>query len=1141
MRPIELTIAGLNSFEEEQRVNFSELISQGLFGIFGPTGSGKSSILDALILALYDKIPRYESGSNRNFINLNSDVMTVSFKFSLDKDTDRYYCVERSYKKWKDTYKPVLVRLYYFNGVTEILAEKANEINKKIVELIGLNYDDFVRAIIIPQGKFSEFLHLANTERRTMLERIFRLEDYGDRLLRTVRAELAKTRAQYEKTNAALAQYGDISAEGLTLAEKEIKTLEAENTELKAKKEETEKAYALVSDAWEAELERRDYARERAVLLEQSEKIALTKTALKQAEAAEGLRPIIKQREAFREKLGVWEKELEDVKKDFTRAVSENELAKETYDKAVELRENTLPGLLKKEEKLTQALKLEEELKSVKNEHAALQSSYKKKREQSAALETKNKELAESILTVESDAEKLRKKKTELFVSLEEMREVESLAAIEEKLNEREKEINSLKIKIDEQCKNEKEAEKTFALAKESLESAERDIKQIQNEILAGLYYYRKHLALKLSQEKASEEESRAEFLNKTKQAEELAAAIELLERKNLAAVLARTLAENEPCPVCGSTDHPMIAKAAAEEFLNEQRSELSQLQKSIETLNNTLQEKRQNIVLTERDMQNADTRIESLVAEFACSEEDENRFNGRDFSFEQPKFLKENGLLLSVQSFETEQTNKRNALIALREKSRKAALSKATVTETLEALKTRREEQEARLDVFKKEKSELNAQIAQTAITRPEGGFLSVLKLLRQKEEKRRRAEREEEKLSDRLRTLNKEKESGQAELQTLREVLAQIETSGKEKAIQLSAAKDRMTNLCESGKPLPELEICKSRITEINTAESAAKKKAEASEISVNTIALKKRDLEKSLADTSSLEKENRNEIESFMRRTNISSEKELAAYLSTDKEHLRAKIKDYDTKLSAAENNLKRLEEKLLPYAEVEIENELRLRKQSAESFAAKSEENGQTLAVKRKSFEDMKKNLKTALELKTERDKTKKNMDGLKELSDLFAGKAFVEFVAKKQLAYITAETSKRLRMISGGRYSLELLEADFVIKDNLNGGLLRSPRTLSGGETFVVSLCLALALSSRIQMKNSAALDLFFLDEGFGSLDPLTLETVLDSLEKLRKENLTVGLITHVEELKNRIENRLTVIPAEQGVHGTMVV
>ena len=95
-------------------------------------------------------------------------------------------------------------------------------------------------------------------------------------------------------------------------------------------------------------------------------------------------------------------------------------------------------------------------------------------------------------------------------------------------------------------------------------------------------------------------------------------------------------------------------------------------------------------------------------------------------------------------------------------------------------------------------------------------------------------------------------------------------------------------------------------------------------------------------------------------------------------------------------------------------------------------------------------------------------------------------------------------------------------------------------TLSGGETFVTSLSLALSLSAHIQLRGQHPLEFFFLDEGFGTLDPELLDVVMSSLERLRLERMAIGLISHVPELRERVPRRLVVEPAEPGGRGTRV-
>ena len=162
------------------------------------------------------------------------------------------------------------------------------------------------------------------------------------------------------------------------------------------------------------------------------------------------------------------------------------------------------------------------------------------------------------------------------------------------------------------------------------------------------------------------------------------------------------------------------------------------------------------------------------------------------------------------------------------------------------------------------------------------------------------------------------------------------------------------------------------------------------------------------------------------------------------------------------------------------------------------------------------------------------KEEKILDLLKELAELNKGGVFVEYVANRQLKHIVLDASKRLFFMSQNKYSLELFENNFVIKDHYNGGVIRSPRSLSGGEIFMASLSLALSLSSKIQLKNKAPLEIFFLDEGFGTLDNNSLDTVINTLEQLQTNNISVGIITHIEEIKNRVQNKIIVTSSNNG-------
>ena len=144
---------------------------------------------------------------------------------------------------------------------------------------------------------------------------------------------------------------------------------------------------------------------------------------------------------------------------------------------------------------------------------------------------------------------------------------------------------------------------------------------------------------------------------------------------------------------------------------------------------------------------------------------------------------------------------------------------------------------------------------------------------------------------------------------------------------------------------------------------------------------------------------------------------------------------------------------------------------------------------------------------------------------------------MEFIASEYLQEICFSASKTLLSLTGGKYFLQY-DKEFKVGDNLNGGNLRAVKTLSGGETFLVSLSLALSLSAAICLKSLRPIEFFFLDEGFGTLDEKLVDTVMDVLGKLSK-SFAVGLISHVEELKHRIDNKILVTGANEK-HGSLV-
>lgn len=170
-----------------------------------------------------------------------------------------------------------------------------------------------------------------------------------------------------------------------------------------------------------------------------------------------------------------------------------------------------------------------------------------------------------------------------------------------------------------------------------------------------------------------------------------------------------------------------------------------------------------------------------------------------------------------------------------------------------------------------------------------------------------------------------------------------------------------------------------------------------------------------------------------------------------------------------------------------------------------------------------------------EFEKELQKAEKQKRLCESLYGMLKGNKLLEFIAEEYLQEICVDAGKTLRSLTGGRYFLAY-DKEFKVGDNLDGGNFRAVKTLSGGETFLVSLSLALSLSSAICMKSMRPIEFFFLDEGFGTLDGKLVDTVMDVLGRLSKD-FSIGLISHVEELKHRIENKILVTGATES-HGS---
>ena len=166
----------------------------------------------------------------------------------------------------------------------------------------------------------------------------------------------------------------------------------------------------------------------------------------------------------------------------------------------------------------------------------------------------------------------------------------------------------------------------------------------------------------------------------------------------------------------------------------------------------------------------------------------------------------------------------------------------------------------------------------------------------------------------------------------------------------------------------------------------------------------------------------------------------------------------------------------------------------------------------------------------MQLREEHAKLLSSYDVYSELYKLLSGEKFVNYIAEEYILGFTEQASAILMRVTNGKYELEYKDGDYYVTDFINGGS-RKAVTLSGGETFLASLALAIAISREIARYKTY--EFFFLDEGFGTLDERSLNLVTEALTTLSSDTM-VGVVTHRSELTDRIFSKLEVEFSEEG-------
>lgn len=511
MLPLKLSIEGLYSYQEKQTIDFENLTNAGLFGIFGAVGSGKSTILEAISFALYGETERLNSKEKRayNMLNLKSNKAEIIFEFQNFEGQIFQFCSSWKRKKKFDETDKITRTAYkkieeHWVPLESVNAEK----------VIGLNYDNFRRTIIIPQGKFQDFLQLGGSDRSAMMKEIFNLQKFD--LFNNVKQVNGKNRSKMDELNGRLSTFEEFTPELLDVKGKLLLDVSKNLITIKNDSEKLEKEIKTLQEIKDK--------------LEQLRKITEELNQLNlQKERMDKLEHKVNSFEKTTLQFSALLKQQNDVDK------KKNDLTKEI--KELENNLNLLTTSLKNNE---------QELEKIKPQFEQLDQWKNQEKEYEFLIQLKKAEKESSTLEarINKGTEELEKKKNA---------EKESLIIIE-KAEEEIDELKAKRINADELIavgdwfSEQEQVQKQKQKLEKTLEQVNKLIQENQQSF-AALNLDELHWEEEI-QNKSKELELQIEDTQKEKQHYLLA--------KELSH-FAHSLEEGKPCMLCGSVNHPNI------------------------------------------------------------------------------------------------------------------------------------------------------------------------------------------------------------------------------------------------------------------------------------------------------------------------------------------------------------------------------------------------------------------------------------------------------------------------------------------------------------------------------------------------------------------------------------------------------
>ena len=1122
MKFLQLEILNLASLDKQggEIINFEEgaLGESTIFSIVGPTGSGKSTLLDAICLALYNRAPRYPrkkgdknqnieifgatdaSENNRLAPTDSRNILTRGKKEGYSKLTflannGSIYRAEWHVRFQRVRYENAKTALYKITRNGEEITEEAADWNE-LPNIIGLDYDQFLRTVLIAQGSFANFLTAKENERYELLEKLIGCEE----TYTNIASEIKKAKDQATDAYNQMAASVEAVKQNL-LNDEELAQLQEEIAHLeKAEKELDSQLQAISKELqWFEENDK------------QINQITICQTDMEQA--SDAIKAIQAQilRLQLHDEVQPAVNLLQEVERQ-TQSIHEQEeyiLKAEgnikSQESVISESEKTLASLKemvsKAQEQLEKALPVIAEARALKTKMEAAMPNLKEKKE---ALELAQKENLTALKDVEENARNIQKWEAET--------EKANLA-----LKTTKEEITKQKQVLQESTQAaeqawEKERNKTAGQNIEELQNsktvADRKMQDVQQAIKVVA-----HLDAATAEKQKNEE--RILVLGKRNAKIDAALGkltIEALTQETLTLRNAYTLmvsekweihranlTEGKPCPLCGSTTHPYHTD---NKQFEEATTELSQLLKAKEDLLKQ-QQKQEKSLSGERkqndgEVQTLQKQQEKLSGEIATYEEE-----WKALIDQYPKIPKEEAELKSLLPIYEDKAKEATGKLSLFNKIQKEI-------ERLTQLKDKAVKDEVAYE-SKASTIQNNAQESTSICATKLAEHKALTTNLISQEKNKKEAY---EKALQAWNNTKKEMEEWQAQYQ---QILNGEEPDAAEQ--RLTAAKDEATKAADDqneniNKLKAELANSKGSHQTMLSQNKTMKENLQAKEKELNlwiekyNKQLAEKSIEPPFIDRNTI-REMLHSAEDWnaIRREKDEKEKAVASttalYKSAEKAHQQH-----------LEHQPAQTRDALLA-----IQQEYQERSQRNELIAANARMQNHQEAVKQLGDKA------EALKLVTQ------EKDDWTAITDAIGadGKTLRKIAQCYTLSFLITHANQEIRKFNS-RYELQQVKHSLGIRviDHDRADDIRDTTSLSGGETFIVSLGLALGLSA-LSSRNISFENLF-IDEGFGTLDPDTLATVIDSLAMLQSsQGKKVGVISHTDTMSERITTQIRII------------